>query len=211
MVDVPTSLPKTSMLTMCLGKSISASQSAETGTGMQEEGNGHLVEYLQWYSPNNLVQVADQPGEEYQCHVVFEMMLVSKQMAGQRDVNKKLLFMDEVSGFHYVIKVFHTSKVNYSEENGLMCSSPTLLVTWQLRPGCAASAMSVPSSGRKRVQMLADTLDLINSGEFVSEHQKDILDNFCRNSELLEQNSDENTDDREDDTGTPAKKSKKLR
>jgi hypothetical protein len=71
--------------------------------------------------------------------------------------------------------------------------------------------MSVPSSGRKRVQMLADTLDLINSGEFVSEHQKDILDNFCRNSELLEQNSDENTDDREDDTGTPAKKSKKLR
>ena len=44
MVDVPTSLPKTSMLTMCLGKSISASQSAETGTGMQEEGNGHLVE-----------------------------------------------------------------------------------------------------------------------------------------------------------------------
>ena len=75
---------------------------------------------------NNLVQVADQEGEEYKCHVVFEMMLVSKQSAGQRDVKKKLLFMDEVSGFHYVIKVFHTKKVIYSEENGLMCSNPTL-------------------------------------------------------------------------------------
>jgi hypothetical protein len=118
---------------------------------------------------NNLVQVADQEGEEYKCHVVFEMMLVSKQSAGQRDVKKKLLFMDEVSGFHYVIKVFHTKKVIYSEENGLMCSNPTLLLTWQLRPGCPSSSMSVPSSGRKRVQMLADSLDLMNSGEFVDE------------------------------------------
>ena len=152
---------------MCYGKSIFSGNSLETTPGMYEKDN--FVQYLQWYSPNNLVQVADKEGEEYKCHVVFEMMLVSKQSAGQRDVKKKLLFMDEVSGFHYVIKVFHTSKVNYSEENGLMCSSPTLLVTWQLRPGCAASAMSVPSSGRKRVQMLADSLDLMNSGEFVDE------------------------------------------
>ena len=103
------------------------------------------------------------------------MMLVSKQSAGQRDVNQKLLFMDEVSGFHYVIKVYHTKKVNYSEENGLMCSNPTLLITWQLRPGCPSSSMSVPSSGRKRVQMLADALDLMNSGDCPRE--KDVQGN----------------------------------
>jgi hypothetical protein len=175
-VDAPTSLPKTSMLTMCYGKSIFSGNSLETTPGMYEKDN--FVQYLQWYSPNNLVQVADKEGEEYKCHVVFEMMLVSKQSAGQRDVNQKLLFMDEVSGFHYVIKVYHTKKVNYSEENGLMCSNPTLLLTWQLRPGCPSSSMSVPSSGRKRVQMLADALDLMNSGDFVHENdvkEKDLM------------------------------------
>ncbi len=137
-----------------------------------------FVQYLQWYCPNNLVQVADKEGEEYKCHVVFEMMLVSKQSAGQRDVNKKLLFMDEVSGFHYVIKVYHTKKVNYSEENGLICSNPSLLLTWQFRPGCPSSSMSVPSSGRKRVQMLADALDFMNIGDFVHENdvqEKDLM------------------------------------
>jgi hypothetical protein len=151
------SLPKTSMLTMCFGKSISENT---------QEGP-----FLQWYSPKTMVTVADVNGQEFLCNVVFEMMLITKQMAGQRDVSNKLLFMDEVSGFHYVIKVFNAHKVTYSDEDGLMCTNPTLLVTWQFRPGSNTS-QRVTGSGRKRVQMLADSLDLINSGECVSEYAK---------------------------------------
>ena len=88
-----------------------------------------------------------------------------KQSAGQRDVANKLLFMDEVSGFHYVVKVFHAESVVYREENGLVCHNPKLLVTWQLRPGLVASATSVTGTQRKRVYMSADTLDFMNSGE----------------------------------------------
>ena len=99
------------------------------------------------------------------CHVVYEMMLHMKQSAGQRDVQSKLLLMDEVSGFHYVVKVFHAESVVYTEENGLVCHNPKLLVTWQLRPGLVASATSVTGTQRKRVYMSADTLDFMNSGE----------------------------------------------
>jgi hypothetical protein len=158
-------LPKTSMLTMCFGKSIS--RISETNQGIDD---GAAI--LQWYSPKTLVQVADANGDEFLCHVVFEMMLVNKQMAGQREVSNKLLFMDEVSGLHYVIKVFHAHKVSYSEEDGLTCTNPTLLVTWQFRPGANISAMSVPGTGRKRLQMVADSLDFINSGQYVTEYQK---------------------------------------
>jgi hypothetical protein len=47
------------------------------------------------------------------------MQLDMKQNVGQCDVRSKVLFMDEVSGFHYVVKVFHDKTVVYSEENGL--------------------------------------------------------------------------------------------
>ncbi len=70
-----------------------------------------------------------------------------------------------------VVKVFNVHKVTYSDEDGLMCTNPTLLVTWQFRPGSNTS-QRVTGSGRKRVQMLADSLDLINSGECVSEYAK---------------------------------------
>jgi hypothetical protein len=156
------SLPKTSMLTMCFGKSISDSKSVD----------GADVPLLQWYSPQTTVLVADAHGNEFLCYIVFEMMLVTKQMAGQRDVSKKRLFMDEVSGFHYIIKVFHAHKVHYSEEDGLTCTNATLLITWQFRPGCDISSISVPGSARKRVQMQADSLDLINSGDFHVDYEK---------------------------------------
>jgi hypothetical protein len=158
------SLPKTSMLTMCFGKSISDSKSVD----------GADVTFLQWYSPQTTVLVADAHGDEFLCHIVFEMMLVTKQMAGQRDVSNKRLFMDEVSGFHYIIKVFHAHKVQYSEEDGLTCTNATLLVTWQFRPGCNTSSISVPGSARKRVQMQADSLDLINSGDFDTDYEKNL-------------------------------------
>jgi hypothetical protein len=55
---------------------------------------------LQWYSPKTFVTIADANGDEFLCHVVFEMMLVDKQMAGQREVSNRLLFMERspVSG-----------------------------------------------------------------------------------------------------------------
>ncbi len=53
----------------------------------------------------------------------------------------------------------------YTEENGLVCNNPKLLVTWQFRPGLVASATSVTGTQRKRVYMSADTLDFMNSGE----------------------------------------------
>ena len=87
-----------------------------------------------------------------------------------------LSLMDEVSGLHYVIKVFHAHKVSYSEEDGLTCTNPTLLVTWQFRPGANISAMSVPGNARKRSQMVADSLDFINSGQNVTEYQKSELE-----------------------------------
>jgi hypothetical protein len=153
---------------MCFGKSIS--RNLETNQGLDDE-----VPILQWYSPKTLVTIADANGDEFLCHVVFEMMLVNKQMAGQREVSNRLLFMDEVSGLHYVIKVFHAHKVSYSEEDGLTCTNPTLLVTWQFRPGANISAMSVPGNARKRSQMVADSLDFINSGQNVTEYQKSEL------------------------------------
>jgi hypothetical protein len=131
-VDSPTTLPKTTMLTMCFGKPI-----AESCGSLQEYtfSQQNTMPCLQWYSPSQLVQVATADDREVRCHVVFEMHLDMKQSAGQRDVNSKVLFMDEVAGFHYVVKVFHAEAVVYTEETGLICTKPRLLVTWQFRPG----------------------------------------------------------------------------
>jgi hypothetical protein len=173
-VDSPTSLPKTSMLTMCFGKPI-----AESCCSMQQYtfAQHNTMPCLQWYSPSQLVQVATADEREVRCHVVFEMLLDMKQSAGQRDVNSKVLFMDEVAGFHYVVKVFHAESVVYTEENGLNCTKPKLLVTWQFRPGLVASALSVSGIQRKRVFMSADTLDLMNSGEMITDmEQSEALD-----------------------------------
>jgi len=120
---------------------------------------------LQWYSPSQLLQVATADGREVRCNVVYEMQLVMKQSAGQRDVDNKLLFMDEVSGFHYIVKVYHAEAVVYTEENGLTCNNAKLLITWQFRPGLVASASSVSGTQRKRVYMSADSFDFVNSGE----------------------------------------------
>ena len=133
-VDCPTTLPKTGMLTMCFGTPIadrSKSNSMQIYTFPPADENG--MPCLQWYSPSQLVQVATADGREVRCHVVFEIQLDMKQSAGQRDEQSKVLFMDEVSGFHYVVKVFHAKNVVYSEEHGLSCTEPTLLVSWQLR------------------------------------------------------------------------------
>ena len=133
-VDCPTSLPKTSMLTMCFGKPITEStNSSQLYTFSQAYKN--TMPCLQWYSPSQLVQVATADYREVRCHVVFEMQLDMKQSKGQRDVSSKVLFMDEVAGFHYVVKVFHAKTVVYSEENGLHCTDPTLLITWHFHPG----------------------------------------------------------------------------
>ena len=123
------------------------------------------MQYLQWYSPSQLLQVATADGREVRCNVVYEMQLDMKQCDGQRDVNNKLLFMDEVSGFHYVVKVYHAETVVYTEENGLTCNNAKLLITWQFRPGLVSSASGVTGTQRKRVYMSADTLDFMNSGE----------------------------------------------
>jgi hypothetical protein len=167
-VDCPTTLPKTSMLTMCFGKPI-ADNTKNTQLETFPPAYENTMPCLQWYSPAQLVQVATADDREVRCHVVYEMMLHMKQSAGQRDVQSKLLLMDEVSGFHYVVKVFHVKHVVYSEEQGLQCTEPTLLVTWQFRPGLVTSALSVSGIQRKRVYMSADTLDLMNSGELVTE------------------------------------------
>lgn len=169
-IDCPTTLPKTSMLTMCFGTSIAErciGNSSQTYNFPPAEENG--MSCLQWFSPSQLVQVATADGGEVRCHVIFEIQLDMKQSAGQRDVQSKVLFMDEVSGFHYVVKVFHAKNVVYSEEHGLSCTEPTLLVTWQLRPGLVVSALSVSGIQRKRVYMSADTLDLMNSGDLVTD------------------------------------------
>ena len=162
-IDCPTTLPKTSMLTMCFGKPI-----CETSSSLESNEGQHTLAYLQWYSPSQLVQIATANGTEMRCNVVFEMQLDMKQNIGQRDVSNKLLFMDEVAGFHYVVKVFHAETVVYTEENGLNCTKPTLLVTWQFRPGLVASALSVSGIQRKRVFMSADTVDFMNSGEMIT-------------------------------------------
>jgi hypothetical protein len=163
-VDCPTTLPKTSMLTMCFGKPIAESCSSAELNPFTPQAQ-HTLPCLQWYSPSQLVQIATADGREIRCNVVFEMHLDMKQNTGQRDVSNKFLFMDEVDGFHYVVKVFHAESVLYTEENGLNCSKPTLLVTWQFRPGLVSSALSVSGIKRKRVFMSADTFDLMNSGE----------------------------------------------
>jgi len=161
-VDYPTSLPKSSMLTMCFGKAI-ADNSKQNEYLFAEESKS--MQHLQWYNPSQLLQVATADGREVRCHVVYEMELNMKQSAGQRDVGNKLLFMDEVSGFHYVVKVYHAESVVYTEENGLTCNNAKLLITWQFRPGLVASAASVTGTHRKRLYMSADTFDFINSGE----------------------------------------------
>jgi len=97
--------------------------------------------------------------------VVFEMEMNMKKHADQRDVDNKVLLMDEVSGFHHVLNVFHTPHVDFSEENGLQCTDPVLLITWQLRSGLMVSVNSVAGVSRKRLFMSADTVDLMNSGE----------------------------------------------
>ena len=166
-VDCPTTLPKTSLLTMCFGKPIADSCKKTQNLTFQLDGG---MPCLQWYNPSQLVQVATPDGREMLCNVVFEMHLDMKQSAGQRDVNNKLLFMDEVSGFHYVIKVFHAQSVTYTEENGLNCTNPILLVTWQFRPGLVASALSVSGIQRKRLFMSADNLDFMNIGDVIEEN-----------------------------------------
>ena len=53
-------------------------------------------------------------------------------------------------------------------------ASFTLSRCWQFRPGCNTSSISVPGSARKRVQMQADSLDLINSGDFDTDYEKNL-------------------------------------
>ena len=135
-VDFPTSLPKSSMLTMCFGKPIADSSRDSHRESSRKEDEymfaqeSKCMQYLQWYSPSQLLQVATADGREVRCNVVYEMQLDMKQCDGQRDVNNKLLFMDEVSGFHYVVKVYHAETVVYTEENGLTCNNAKLLITW---------------------------------------------------------------------------------
>ena len=62
---------------------------------------------------------------------------------------------------------FHASNVVFSEDKGLTCSDAKLLITWQLRPGLLPSTRSVSGTQRKRAFMSADSLDMLNSGEFV--------------------------------------------
>jgi len=172
-VDCPKTLPKTSLLTMCFGKPIADScRNMQNFTFQSDSG----MPCLQWYNPSQLVQVATPDDREMRCNVVFEMHLDMKQSAGQRDVNNRLLFMDEVSGFHYVIKVFHAQSVAYTEENGLHCTNPILLVTWQFRPGLVASALSVSGIQRKRLFMSADNLDLMNVGEVMEQNSSEASD-----------------------------------
>ena len=159
-VDSPTGLPKTQMLTMCFGSALQPNEQAPTF--VEKEENKALC--LQWFSPGQQVQVATKEGGEVLCNVVFEMELEMKQSAGQREVHSKVLFMDEVAGFHYVVKVFHAQNVVYTEQDGLACEHPKLLVTWQFRPGLVSSTLSVQGIQRKREYMSADTFDEMNCG-----------------------------------------------
>lgn len=167
-VECPTTLPKTSMLTMCFGKPIGDSPDKMFP---EQECNSRL----QWYSPSTFVQVATADSREVRRNIVFEMDMNMRQSAGQREVANKVLLMDEVAGFHYVIKVFHSASVVYTEENGLECTQPTLLITWQYRPGLVSSTLAVAGVQRKRMFMGADTLDLLNSGELVSRIECDSM------------------------------------
>ena len=158
--DSPTALPKNACLTMCFGQGIA--DRLYDGAAQEE------LSCLQWYAPGQLVPVAAADGGEVLCHVVYEMELGLKQLAGQRDVPNKLLLMDEVSGFHHLIKVFYAKSVVYSESSGLECDSAKLLVTWQLRPGMSTSpAFAVTATAcvqRKRALLAADDFDCINCG-----------------------------------------------
>lgn len=155
----PTSLPKNGCLTMCFGRGIT--------NKVWDGSDPKQLSCLQWYAPNLLVPVASPDGDEILCHVVYEMDLGLKQLAGQRDVQSKLLLMDEVSGFHHLIKVFYAGKVIYDETSGLECEDPKLLVTWQLRPGLSTSpafTVHATSVQRKRALFSPDKLDCINCG-----------------------------------------------
>jgi hypothetical protein len=163
--ESPTALPKNACLTMCFGQGIADRiyDDRICDGGAQEE-----LSCLQWYAPGQLVPVAAADGGEVLCHVVYEMELGLKQLAGQRDVPNKLLLMDEASGFHHLIKVFYAKSVVYSESSGLEYDSAKLLVTWQLRPGMSTSpAFAVTATAcvqRKRTLLAADDFDCINCG-----------------------------------------------
>jgi len=77
-VDYPTELLATSILTMCFGRSIAAREQA---AGFGANGATHL----QWYSSSQQVPVATPDGWEVLNYVVFEMELAMRQMAGKRD------------------------------------------------------------------------------------------------------------------------------
>jgi hypothetical protein len=153
------SLPKNECLTMCFGRGIQQKH----WDGDEEQP----FSFLQWYAPNVLVPVVEKDGNEVLCHVVYEMEVSLVQLAGQREEKNKLLFMDEVGGFHHLVKVFYSKKVSYKECTGLECSSPQFVITWQLRSGMSTSStysLQGQSKQRKRVSFEADELDHINVG-----------------------------------------------
>lgn len=157
-VDYPTELPATSMLTMCFGQPIGASEQA---AGAGAEGATHL----QWYCPGQQVPVATPDGREVLQYVVFEMQLAMRQMAGQREEAQKVLLMDEVAGLHYLVKVYYAESVVFSRADGLLCEKPRMLVTWQLRPGLGLEVLGGQASTRKRQYLAADEKDQCNCAD----------------------------------------------
>ena len=164
LIDQPTELPWTSMLKMCFGKSI---EGKEDGP---DDAHGH--KHLRWYAPSHKLLIVTEEGREVWKHIVFEMHLTSKQVSGQRDVAQKAFLMDQVSGPHYVVKIFHVESVDVSEGSDLKCNNPELLLSWQLRPGLGTDVSDAAcQTSRKRQYVHADAKDrLCCDGEDDASH-----------------------------------------
>ena len=145
-----TELPKSSLLTMCMGSTLADAV----------DRRSEVLDHIQWYAPSCKVPVATEDGREVHRHVVFEMLLEQRNVEGLREVGQRAFLMDEVAGPHYVIKIYHAEGVQYDPCYGLLCEQPVLLLTWQLRPGMATDAAgALATSMRKRQFVAADEKD----------------------------------------------------
>lgn len=161
-------LPDHTELRMVFGTSLVQQIKKESNMiDAAEMFNEQSPQVLQWYNPSHKVLFADVNGQEALYHVVIEMDLQPKQVAGSREDAQKYFLMDECDGFHHQVRFFRVKDVTNDEECGFGNShDPSLLIVWQLRPGQNSEQGMQATSTRKRTYMTADELDNEAVGTF---------------------------------------------
>lgn len=151
-------LPHHATLQMCFGTSLVDQMSP---ADMYKD-----AKVLQWHNPELRVILVDESGQENSYHVLIEMDLHPTQSAGSRVAEDKCLMMDDCAGLHHALRFFRIPSLVYDENSGFgQSSDATLLITWQLRPGCVAnSSLRVNGVPRKRKFLPADDLDMLTVG-----------------------------------------------